>query len=99
VDTAISHGPGLRWAVLGPFALQHLSGGPGGLAHNIEHLGPPMVAWWNDLRQPELTPELAARLVAGVNEELADSDPASLVRSRDAVLNALLAAKARVDLP
>ena len=30
IDTAISQGPGLRWAVLGPFANQHLSGGAGG---------------------------------------------------------------------
>jgi hypothetical protein len=41
IDTAISQGPGLRWAVLGQFANQHLSGGPGGLAHILEHLGPP----------------------------------------------------------
>ena len=99
IDTAISQGPGLRWAVLGPFVLQHLSGGPGGLAHNIEHLGPPMVAWWNDLRQPELTPSLAARLVAGVNEELAGTDQSKLVQHRDAVLNALLTAKRQADLP
>ena len=99
IDTAISQGPGLRWAVLGPFVLQHLSGGPGGLAHNIEHLGPPMVAWWDDLRQPDLTPELAARLVAGVNEELAGIDQTKLVEHRDAVLNALLTAKRQADLP
>ncbi len=99
IDTAISQGPGLRWAVLGPFVLQHLSGGPGGLAHNIEHLGPPMVAWWNDLRQPDLTPELAARLVAGVNSELAGIDQTKLVQHRDAVLNALLTAKRQADLP
>ena len=30
IDTAISSGPGLRWALLGPFATQHLSGGDGG---------------------------------------------------------------------
>jgi 3-hydroxyacyl-CoA dehydrogenase len=99
IDTAISQGPGLRWAVLGPFVLQHLSGGAGGLAHNIEHLGPPMVAWWNDLRQPDLTPELAARLVAGVDAELAGVDQAKLVGHRDAVLNALLTAKRQADLP
>ena len=29
IDTAISQGPGLRWAVLGPFVNQHLSGGAG----------------------------------------------------------------------
>ena len=60
IDTAISHGPGLRWAVLGPFVNQHLSGGPGGLAHDLEHLGPPIEAWWRDLGQPDLTPELDA---------------------------------------
>lgn len=27
IDTAIAYGPGLRWAVLGPFVNQHLSGG------------------------------------------------------------------------
>lgn len=99
IDTAISHGPGLRWAVLGPFLNQHLSGGPGGIAHVLEHLGPPTEAWWRDLRQVTLSPELVAMLVAGVDEELAGVDPADLAASRDAVLTALLAAKARTDLP
>jgi len=34
-----------------------------------------------------------------VNDELAGVDPAELVARRDAVLNALLAAKTRADLP
>jgi carnitine 3-dehydrogenase len=99
VDTAISQGPGLRWAVLGPFANKHLSGGPGGLRHDLEHLGPPTEAWWRDLRQVTHTPELVDKLVAGVDEELAGIDRAELVARRDAVLSALLAAKSRVDLP
>jgi carnitine 3-dehydrogenase len=98
IDTAIAHGPGLRWAVLGPFANQHLSGGPGGIAHVLEHLGPPTEAWWRDLGQVTLTPELVAKLVAGVDEELAGVDPAELIARRDAVLTALLEAKARTDL-
>src|SRR5258707_2405823 len=32
VDAAIAHGPGLRWALLGPFLNMHLSGGAGGIA-------------------------------------------------------------------
>jgi carnitine 3-dehydrogenase len=99
IDTAIASGPGLRWAVLGPFVNQHLSGGPGGLAHVLEHLGPPTEKWWRDLGQVTHTPELIAKLVAGVNDELAGIDPAELVARRDAVLTALLAAKARTDLP
>ena len=99
IDTAIAYGPGLRWAVLGPFVNQHLSGGPGGLAHILEHLGPPTQEWWRDLRPVTLNPELNATLVAGVEAELADIDPATLVAERDAVLLQLLAAKARTDLP
>jgi len=98
IDTAIAHGPGLRWAVLGPFLNQHLSGGPGGIAHILEHLGPPTEAWWRDLGQVTLTPELNAKLAAGVDDELAGVDPAELVARRDAVLTALLAAKARTGL-
>ncbi|SDL84712.1 3-hydroxyacyl-CoA dehydrogenase [Geodermatophilus siccatus] len=94
IDTAISQGPGLRWAVLGPFLNQHLSGGPGGIAHVLEHLGPPTERWWRDLGRVTLTPELVQQLVAGVDEELAGTDEADLVARRDAVLDALLAAKA-----
>jgi carnitine 3-dehydrogenase len=102
IDTAIAYGPGLRWALLGPFLNQHLSGGPGGLGHVLEHLGPPMVAWWADLGQPDLTPELIGRLVAGVHDELAQSqitEIADLTDRRDRALDALLAAKKDTDLP
>jgi carnitine 3-dehydrogenase len=102
VDTAIAHGPGLRWAILGPFLNQHLSGGPGGIAHILEHLGPPTEAWWRDLRQVTLTPELVDTLVAGVDDEIAGAglgDTAALVAHRDAVLTTLLDAKSRTELP
>jgi len=94
IDAAIAHGPGLRWALLGPLLLQHLSGGEGGLAHVLEHLGPPMEEWWRDMRTPGLTPELRAAAVAGVQEELAGIDVAAMVAERDAILIDLLAAKA-----
>jgi carnitine 3-dehydrogenase len=98
VDTAISAGPGLRWALLGPFATQHLSGGGGGLAHVLEHLGPPMVDWWRDLGDPDLTPELIAALVAGVREELAGDDENDLMARRDLALRELMATKKRLGL-
>ena len=99
VDAAIAHGPGPRWAVLGPFANQHLSGGPGGLAHVLAHLGPPTARIWDDLGDPTMTPELVEKLVAGVDEELAGIPPADLVARRDAVLHTLLAARAGIELP
>ena len=98
VDTAISSGPGLRWALLGPFATQHLSGGGGGLDHVLAHLGPPMVDWWHDLGSPELTPELVAKLVAGVREEFTGRDEREVLARRDRALAELMSLKARFGL-
>jgi carnitine 3-dehydrogenase len=97
LDRAVASGPGLRWALLGPIATQHLSGGPGGLAHVLDHLGPPMVDWWADLASPELTPELCAELVAGVETEFAGTEGDMLAR-RDRGLRALLALKEELGL-
>ena len=95
VDLAIANGPGLRWALLGPLANQHLSGGDGGLAHVLEHLGPPTQELMEDLGSVELTPELAKALVSGVDEELDGLDMATLAAERDALLVGLLLAKSR----
>jgi 3-hydroxyacyl-CoA dehydrogenase len=97
LDLAISSGPGLRWALLGPFATQHLSGGAGGLEHVLEHLGPPMEEWWADLGSPTLSPELVATLVTGVREELGGRE-AAVAAARDQALRELLAAKPRLGL-
>jgi len=97
LDLAVSNGPGLRWALLGPIATQHLSGGPGGMAHVLEHLGPPMVDWWADLGAPELTPELTGQLVSGVTAELAGTED-QVRLDRDQALQELLALKARLGL-
>ncbi|MCE0537983.1 3-hydroxyacyl-CoA dehydrogenase NAD-binding domain-containing protein [Kineosporia rhizophila] len=97
LDLAVSSGPGLRWALLGPFATQHLSGGPGGIAHVLDHLGPPMLEWWDDLGSPELTPELVNTLVEGVRAELAQAE-GDLATRRDRALQQLLALKADLGL-
>lgn len=94
LDKAISAGPGLRWSVLGPLANQHLSGGRDGLAHVLEHLGPPMVEWWQTLQEPAWTESLKNKLVAGMNEELAGIDQSRMVEDRDRLLEQLLEAKA-----
>jgi 3-hydroxyacyl-CoA dehydrogenase len=97
LDYAVANGPGLRWALVGPIATQHLSGGPGGLAHVLEHLGPPMLDWWADLGQPQLTPELGERLVDGVQQELHGREH-EVLATRDQALRELLALKARLGL-
>ena len=40
-DRRLDHrGPGLRWAFHGPMLTFHLAGGPGGMAHMLDHFGP-----------------------------------------------------------
>jgi len=93
VDAAITNGPGLRWAVVGPFAGQHLSGGTGGIAHNLEHLGPPMVAWWVDLSTPEWTPELTSRVTEQMHDEMGTTTSDELSAARDRLVLGIIAAK------
>lgn len=97
IDAAISNGPGLRWALLGPFATQHFSGGPGGMAHVMEHLGPPMAAWWDTMQTPMWGPELVSKVVQGVDDELGGLDPTAVQAKRDRLLEELLVAKAGAE--
>jgi len=100
VDTAIAYGPGLRWALMGPFLNLHLSGGEGGLRHMLDHIGPPMESWWADLGTPGITEELKATLCAGLDEALRERDRAALAPARDSLLAGLIAAKAdKPELP
>jgi 3-hydroxyacyl-CoA dehydrogenase len=99
IDTAIAYGPGLRWALMGPFLNLHLSGGEGGIRHVLDHLGPPMESWWADLGAPSITEELKQKICAGVEEVLAERDGAQLAPTRDALLVKLVEAKAGAALP
>lgn len=93
IDTAIAHGPGLRWALMGPFMNLHLSGGEGGIAHLLDHLGGPIEDWWRDLGTPLMTADLQRRVVEGVAQELGGRNHSDLARARDALLIELLRAK------
>jgi carnitine 3-dehydrogenase len=97
VDAAISEGPGLRWALMGPHLTFHLAGGAGGMAHFLEQLGPPLECWWDDLGQPRLTPEIGAALTDGVAREAEGRDIATLEAERDRFLIELLALRQRLS--
>jgi len=93
VDAAISEGPGLRWALMGPHLTFHLAGGTGGMTHFLDQLGPPLESWWDDLGNPRLTPEIGQALTAGVAAEAEGRDIAALAAERDQFLVDLLALK------
>ena len=93
VDAAISEGPGLRWALMGPHATFHLAGGEGGYAQFMHHLMPAVTSWWPSLGNPEVTPALQRELIAGITEELGGRTVPELAAERDAALTRLLQAR------
>lgn len=90
IDTAIVNGPGPRLALAGPFLNYHLGGGPGGIEHYFEHLGPSQVARWKSLGEPALTDAVVHSIVDGVKREASGRSYETLTAERDAGLLALL---------
>ncbi len=96
VDIAVSYGPGMRWALMGPNLILHLAGGDGGIRHAIEHFGPALESWWADLgKQPNIAPETAEKLIDGVMAEAAGRSLEDLTQERDQLLISLLEMLAR----
>jgi len=93
IDTAISYGPGLRWALLGPFINLHASGGAGGIIHLLQHLGPSQREWARDLGKYPETDDYIQQIAQGVAAELEGRDFPKMLRQRDELLIQLIAAK------
>ncbi|MGE0298338.1 MAG: 3-hydroxyacyl-CoA dehydrogenase NAD-binding domain-containing protein [Pseudonocardia sp.] len=83
IDAAITDGPGLRWAFHGPMLTFHLAGGPGGMAHMLDHFGPSLLSPWTRLVAPDLTPALRDSVVSGCAEEAGTRTITDLVLERD----------------
>lgn len=99
IDRAMVHGPGLRWAFLGPNLVYHLGGGDGGYPHYLDHLGPSQEARWKDLGEAELNGETKEKLIKGLMETLGDTSMSKLKDKRDAALIGLLKLKKDLERP
>jgi carnitine 3-dehydrogenase len=97
IDQAVTQGPGLRWAFMGPCLTFHLAGGEGGMAHMLDHFAPTLASPWTRLQAPELTAGLRQQMVEGSEQEAAGRSFAELVSERDRRLIAVLEALAAVD--
>jgi 3-hydroxyacyl-CoA dehydrogenase len=89
-DDAVSWGPGLRWGVMGPSLQWHLGGGPGGIAHFMEHLMDPLAGMIKTLGNPEITPDLKRTIVEGVLQEAGRRSVEQLAHEEDELLVGLL---------
>lgn len=93
IDAAIAYGPGLRWALLGPFLNLHASGGPGGVPHVLPHLGPAQREWAIELSAYPENDDYIESIAKGVDAELMQYDFPEMLRQRDRLLIDLLDAK------
>lgn len=92
IDTSIIHGPGLRWAIIGPCLTFHLVGGEGGMSHMLDHFDPTEFESWTKLKAPPITAELRQKMVDGCLAEAGGRSIRDLEQERDRCLVALLAA-------
>ncbi|WP_202617824.1 L-carnitine dehydrogenase [Bacillus dakarensis] len=83
VDAAIIYGPGLRWALMGPFLTLHLAGGEQGMRHMLEQFGPALKLPWTKLVAPELTEELSNQVINGCEQQTAGTTISELEQRRD----------------
>ncbi len=90
VDKAIVYGPGLRWALMGPFLTLHLAGGKDGMKHMLEQFGPALKLPWTRLVAPELTEELSEKVISGTAEQSGDVPIEDLEHRRDRFLIKLM---------
>ena len=94
VDKAVSAGPGLRWAAMGPTMLFHLGAGEGGIAAFCARYADSFHRWWDDLGDPRLDDALREKLIAGIAEATAAKSTETLSAERDALLLGILKATA-----
>jgi 3-hydroxypropionate dehydrogenase (NADP+) len=95
IDKAVKYGPGLRWAVQGPFLSYHLGGGEGGIEYFLEQLTPSFEARWNTLATWKKLPRRArVKVIQSVRdmETIKHTSLAALNRRRDEQLIQLLRA-------
>lgn len=92
VDRAVSTGPGLRWAAMGPTMLFHLGAGEGGLATFCERYADSFNRWWDDLGKPTLDQVTVDRLVEGLAAIPDSGSLHDLADRRDALIATFVAA-------
>jgi len=92
IDDAIVYGPGLRWSFMGSFLSLHMAGGNAGMHHTLEQFGPALKLPWSKLVAPELTKELARRVIDGTKAQANGRSMKQLERWRDDNLIKVMAA-------
>ncbi len=95
IDKAVSAGPGLRWALMGPTGLFNLAAGDGGIGEFCNRYGRSFARWWGELGQPDFDDETRLVVERGMRAA-SDADAIrELSGQRDRKLIAVLQAVSR----
>lgn len=86
IDASMIYGPGLRWALMGPFMTLHMGGGKQGMRHLLAQFGPALKLPWTKLEAPELTDELSEKVISGCEAQTGNEEMEHLEERRDQFL-------------
>jgi len=90
IDKAVKAGPGIRWAIMGPYLTYHLGGGKGGIRYIMDHIGVKKEEWLKTMAQwTEYPDAVKEKAVEGVNKMVGDMPLEELEAWRDQYLIAL----------
>jgi carnitine 3-dehydrogenase len=93
IDKAMTAGPGLRWALMGPFLTYHLAGGAGGMASFMKQFAPMQEKLWGDLGCPAMGADTQRLVTEAMNQSIGAKGVGSFSAERDERILALLAAR------
>lgn len=99
VDAAVTWGPGMRWAFLGPFMTMHLAGGTGGIEGAFQKFGDRDNKISDRARRMMLGAEHRRTLIDGVEAASEGRSIQELEARRDALLMDLYRLKAAGSMP
>ena len=90
VDKAIKAGPGIRWAIMGPYLTYHLGGGKGGIEYLMRHIGVSKAEWLKTMAKWNEMPEtVIQKAIDGVNDMVGEKPLEELEAWRDRYLLSL----------
>ncbi|MCA0145395.1 3-hydroxyacyl-CoA dehydrogenase NAD-binding domain-containing protein [Blastococcus sp. LR1] len=93
LDEIVTESIGVRWATAGPFESFHLGGGPGGMRHFLEHLGPGMARRWKKVEQPELDEATVELISSQMESRFGDRGYEQHIETRDRAQLAVIEAR------
>jgi carnitine 3-dehydrogenase len=98
IDIAITNGPGLRWAIFGPYLNMQLANQQGFKAA-MHHLGEPMSEWWADMKPYALSEEKIEMLDNETQQFVKKLGDRNLQETRNQALLKALKMRTELDLP